>query len=569
MKAYSKFLALILLSFAIALFTEAPIAAQNNSSTICIPNRIAGPINEPGNYAAFKDDIITYETYVGDKPQAYLYQISTDNRTPIINQTFGTSVSDIEGDLILVYSLDPATPNYPENGDLFLYRISTGEIITRITNSPVIDGGGGIEGDYVAWSTDFFDYYLYRISTGEIKNINPTFAYGMSSYPAFQGDVIAWSYQKLPSGSGSDIAYHRISTGETKAVGAVGTTDGEAPDIEGDYIVWQLYDGVQGPIGGDIALFNVVTEQLTMITDDDIYDGRPVIEGDYVIWERFDGNDDEIFQYQISTGITTQLTDTPVNESFLNLRDGYIVYSDSKFSLHVMERSTGEITTINKSLTMWMNLYQGGFITDAGRLLYFPIGLQDIYLYDPANPDPCAPNLLRNGSFENGFRNWTGTGRTKDTVKCTDRTIGQIYSYHQKCGFRFLSSATENSSISQTINLRQSGLKSGDKLTFGAWVWPVRALPKGRITALVTLKSGQTQRVGIPFPQTTSGGFTLLKKTITLNGAPASLKFTISNQSTKREVRLDRAFVFVEPPAGEMTSLPAAQPVTDGLRGSN
>jgi len=569
MKVYAKYFVLFLASLFIAHFTDAPIAAAQNN-TICIPNRILGPTNEPGNSALFEGDYIAYNTDEGGKFNGYVHQISTGIITKITNGTEQATVSDVEGDLIAISSSDPQLPNYPANSDIYLYHAPTGGI-TRITATADDDFGAVIQGDYMVFMPGFRQYRLYRISTSEIKDITPTFSFGLSSTPAFQGDVAAWTFERLPYGvePSGGIAYYRVSTGETKSIDAEGTTDGEAPEIYGDYIVWQLADGVQGAIGGDIALFNVVTEQLIMITDDDIYDGRPLIEGDYVIWERFDGTDNEVYQYQISTGVTTQLTDTPADETVQDFKDDYIVITDSNFALRLMNRGTGEITTINNSLTMWMDLLlANSYVTDAGRLLYFPIGLQDIYLYDPANPDTCAPNLLRNGSFENGFKNWTGTNRTQDTVACTDRSKGQIRSYHQACGFRFVSGPNENSSISQAINLRHSGLKTGDKLTFGAWVWPVRALPKGRITALVTLKSGQTQRVNIPFPQTTSGGFTLLKKTITLKGAPASLKYTINNRGEKREVRLDRAFVFVKPPTGEI-SLPAAQPATDGLRGTH
>jgi hypothetical protein len=569
MKAHPKVPALFLLSLFIAFFIEAPIATAQNS-TICLPKVIASQSNLLGWIGKLEGDLIAYSDGRGERAQGYLYQISTGTTTPIINGDFSTAPIDIEGDLILTTAPDPAIANFPENADIFLYRISTGQV-TRLTQSAEEEGATRIQGDYIASMTAQYKYYLHRISTGEMKDISPTFPRGMSSLPAFHGDVIAWDYatSPLPTELGSDIAYHRISIGETKAVGDKGTADAERPEVYGDYIVWQRVREDLNPISGDIALFNVVTETLTLITDDDVHNGRPLIEGDYVIWARFDGNDDELFQYQISTGVTTQLTDNDVDDFLIDFADDTIHYSDSSFALRLMKRSTGEITTINPSLTSWLDLIYYTSQTSQGRVIYEPLGTQDMYFYDPANPDPCAPNLLRNGSFENGFKNWTGTNRTDDTVACTNLSKGRIRSYHQKCGFRFVGSPGENSSISQTVNLRQSGLKAGEKITFGAWVWPVRALPKGRITALVTLKSGQTQRVGIPFPQTTSGGFTLLKKTITLNGAPASLKFTISNQSTKREVRLDRAFVFVEPPAGEMTSLPAAQPVTDGLRGSN
>jgi hypothetical protein len=244
------------------------------------------------------------------------------------------------------------------------------------------------------------------------------------------------------------------------------------------------------------------------------------------------------------------LTSNGPHKVVFAFEDDHIVYSEADFRLKMMKRSTGEITTINPSFTPWFSLsgYESYF-TNGGRLLYVPLGIQDLYLYDPARPDTCAPNLLVNGSFENGMKGWTGKGQTDDLALCTDLSKGRIYSYHQKCGFRFVGGPDEASSIRQTVNLRQSGLKAGDKLTFGAWIWPVRTRPEGKISAVVRLKSGKIQRMGIPFPNS-FGGFTLQKKTFTLKGAPAEITLSFHNagKNKRGQIRLDRAFVFVEPP---------------------
>lgn len=147
--------------------------------------------------------------------------------------------------------------------------------------------------------------------------------------PAIDGDYVV--YESWRGGSGSDIyLYDIVSGAETKITSGISGMSSH-PDISGDRIVWQdnrnggweIYTYlISRPDIGDYPLFDFEGEQ-----------SSPAIHGNTIVWvdHRGDEFSSNIFMYDLSTGVATQITDDDDNQQ--HTPDIYwpdIVYEDRR-----------------------------------------------------------------------------------------------------------------------------------------------------------------------------------------------------------------------------------------------
>ena len=95
------------------------------------------------------------------------------------------------------------------------------------------------------------------------------------------------------------------------------------PQIKGNYVVWQAYEG------GDweIKLYNMGTGGTLTITDNDYNDISPQTDGDYVVWFGACSQGGEVFQYNIATRETTKITNDNNVDSSPQIADGRVVWT--------------------------------------------------------------------------------------------------------------------------------------------------------------------------------------------------------------------------------------------------
>lgn len=129
-----------------------------------------------------------------------------------------------------------------------------------------------IDGDRIVWLSQYYSYgenqvresakyriIVYNITSGEESHI-PVFGSRPGS-PGISGHYVVWS-DSVPGGStGSDIYFHDLETGTTKAA----TTeygDQIEPVIAGDIIIWKEYFG-PGKEMSRISIYNIGSENLS------------------------------------------------------------------------------------------------------------------------------------------------------------------------------------------------------------------------------------------------------------------------------------------------------------------
>ncbi len=126
---------------------------------------------------------------------------------------------------------------------------------------------------------------LINISDNTLNNYNPQIS----------GDNVVW---QVYDGNDNEIYFYNGS--ETTRLTDNDYVD-ESPKISGDNVVWQVYDGI------DYEIYSYNGSETTRLTDNDYWDYDPQISGNNVVWAGHDGYDYEIYSYNGSE--TTRLTD--------------------------------------------------------------------------------------------------------------------------------------------------------------------------------------------------------------------------------------------------------------------
>lgn len=116
---------------------------------------------------------------------------------------------------------------------------------------------------------------------------------------------------------------------------ATASAGGFNPDTDGVHVVYELSDGSDL----EIYLYNISTGITTQVTNNSAYDDFPLVEGDYVIWQG--GNAQgwaEIWAYKISTGQITNLSNTAVgNESEATISGRYVAWTNGNLSIYDLQ----------------------------------------------------------------------------------------------------------------------------------------------------------------------------------------------------------------------------------------
>lgn len=233
--------------------------------------------------------------------------------------------------------------------DIYAYDTYTDTEIP-IATSIDYEWGPDVDGNYVTYHSEYAigdnDIYLYDLYNGTTTTVaasgNDETNAQVSSYYVYDeyygySEQAAVVYEYEYAVGDSDIYLYLDETGETRYL-ATSIYDEINPDIAGDYVTWQAWDGNDYEVYRHDILTNT-TEQLTdnfvddtnpqvselgyvvwehqySLFDTDIYlhDGNdiqylatsfedeinPDITGNYVTWQAWDGNDYEVYSATVT-----------------------------------------------------------------------------------------------------------------------------------------------------------------------------------------------------------------------------------------------------------------------------
>jgi len=233
--------------------------------------------------------------------------------------------------------------------------------------------------DSLVW-TEFLknDIFLYTISTQEERQITRDGSARNSDEreenknPVISGDRIVWAKKKVQSTTGDfDIVMMNISTGVQQDICTL-SADQIDPYISGSSIVWT--DKRNEPKGGDIYLFDLDGDNEIPICTDSGLQKYPKIYNDTVIWRDYRDGSPTVYQYNLTSGAKSRISDPAFDAGEPFIADNYIAWTEysrfdrrdtrsSRLCLYTIANGTREILPVSSSYPILLDL-------DKNRILY-------------------------------------------------------------------------------------------------------------------------------------------------------------------------------------------------------
>jgi hypothetical protein len=141
---------------------------------------------------------------------------------------------------------------------------------------------------------------VYDIASGLLYQVPTPQPSGLAA----SGRGVVWS---ASDGADEEIFYYDPVAGKIQLTN--NATSDEYPDISGRNIVWQTFDGPDY----DVMFRNLDSPSSQYFTNDAVNDVTPKISGASVVWahEDWSAGGQEILHRDLSTGVTTKLSNTP------------------------------------------------------------------------------------------------------------------------------------------------------------------------------------------------------------------------------------------------------------------
>jgi beta propeller repeat protein/parallel beta-helix repeat protein len=255
---------------------------------------------------------ITYNWTLSDKPSA---SVATIQNPTTNNPTFTP-------DLVGFYTFKlVVTDQYGVN--------STPDYMELLTfKNDYVTGAGVKYGRYVVYSGGTGVICLYDVFTSQERRIMTT-NFTSGSNLNFYGNNIVWF--NTQNGISGDVYSYNIETGIERRITPVtiNSVNAYTPGIYEDKIVY--CDDRNGNM--DIWLYDLSTGIETQITYNTEDQRRPNIYGDIIVWYDLHDWKFNVYMYNITTGVETRICSSTYNgyqERTISLNDRYIVWEDER-----------------------------------------------------------------------------------------------------------------------------------------------------------------------------------------------------------------------------------------------
>lgn len=143
---------------------------------------------------------------------------------------------------------------------------------------------------------------------------------GSQEHPGIDGGTVVWE-----DGRNGKSIYYSSGPGSGGRKVAGGGTGQRYPSVSGDRIVWEENRNMSP----DICLFDLSTGVTTALTDDPADQWMPVVHGEHVVWYDARSGSTDICLYAIETGSETFLSCSPVTRWKPALSERYVVWEES------------------------------------------------------------------------------------------------------------------------------------------------------------------------------------------------------------------------------------------------
>ena len=280
---------------------------------------------------------------------------------------------------------------------------------------------------------------------------------GYGFNPQIYGKKIVWQ------GTDGDIYLYDAEEVGPALVISNSSSNNSDPQIHGDYICWVgiedvepyalrvfLYDGVQcikpGMAGG-------------------ISPTDPQVSDELVVWSAYDGDNDEIYAYDISSGLTDKLTNDGYDNQHPQVSGEHVTWEGNNFPMYVslffydFQESRKEKVREEIGVDNWRpQIYDDTIVWWGGVIYPDPIWYKlEIFMYDEGDdPHPVqitechGTNSLVCPQIWDKKIVWDDPNHPY--INFYDRMVGQIINIPSTCNYTFYPQIWDNQVVWEGLN---------------------------------------------------------------------------------------------------------------------
>jgi PGF-pre-PGF domain-containing protein len=204
---------------------------------------------------------------------------------------------------------------------------------TQLTHNALLTDSTAIYGNIVTWSeTAGNGVHVYDIAAGKEINVGST---GGGNVRVC-GNNIIWADMD------GNIRMYDVSTDNWTTI----SSDGDLPDIYGNYVVYTKYYYIQDNKNDDIYLYDLNTHNETKIAS---VHGYPAIYDKKVVWSQANSNNGyDIYKYDISTNQTSIITTADSYVSKLDIYGNVVVWTES-YKVYMYDMASHKTTQVTNT----------------------------------------------------------------------------------------------------------------------------------------------------------------------------------------------------------------------------
>jgi len=199
---------------------------------------------------------------------------------------------------------------------------------------------------------------------------------GSQEHPDIDGNMVVWE-----DGRNGNSIYYSSGPGSAGQKVAGEGTGQRYPSVSGDYVVWEENRNMSP----DICFFEISSGVTTALTDDPADQRMPVVHGEHVVWYDARKGSTDICLYDIATGSETFLSCSPVTDWKPALSERYVVWEESSGNgdiwLYDILNGERHQITANDARQTYPSISGSRIVWEDYRN-----GAPDIYLFDLDNP---------------------------------------------------------------------------------------------------------------------------------------------------------------------------------------
>jgi beta propeller repeat protein len=218
------------------------------------------------------------------------------------------------------------------NDDIYYRDINGSEIqLTSATSAQRLHDVSGNTIVYTDLTSPGPNIHAFDVTTNTDSVItaatSPSSGLNGASNARIDGSLVAYEVS-LPGAT--DIGFTHLDTGASFLVAGTSAVD-QSPSVSGSRIVFERHEVAGQP--GDIILYNVTTGLETPIASGPTEQQRPDIDGNFVVYEGESGGDRDVFIYNLTTGITKQLS-LPGTQRLAHVSGDFVSFDDDSAGNH-------------------------------------------------------------------------------------------------------------------------------------------------------------------------------------------------------------------------------------------